>query len=74
MTEATGSMRSGLNKDKTTFFFTSAKQMEVTKDTLIELGHKGIKKVEDLAELETGCREPEAPGRSDEESRQGTQQ
>eukprot|EP00957_Ditylum_brightwellii_P131125 10001325-Ditylum_brightwellii.AAC.1 len=51
MTEATASTRSGLNKDKTTFFFTNAKQMEVTKETLTQLGHEGIKKVEDLVEF-----------------------
>ena len=51
MTEATASTRSGLNKEKMTFFFTSTKQMDVTKETLIQLSHKGIKKVEDLAEF-----------------------
>ena len=51
MMEVTASTRSGLSKVKTTFFFTSAKQMEVTKETLTQLGHKGIKKVEDLAEF-----------------------
>ena len=51
MTEATASTRSGLNKEKTTFFFTSAEQMDVTKETIIQLTHEGIKKVEDLAEF-----------------------
>eukprot|EP00957_Ditylum_brightwellii_P088231 6721041-Ditylum_brightwellii.AAC.1 len=51
MTEATAITRSGLNKDKTAFFFSNAKQMEVTKETLTQLGHEGIKKVEDLAEF-----------------------
>eukprot|EP00957_Ditylum_brightwellii_P085223 6480812-Ditylum_brightwellii.AAC.1 len=51
MTEATASTRAGLTKDKTTFFFTNAKQMEVMKETLTQLGHEGIKKVEDLAEF-----------------------
>eukprot|EP00957_Ditylum_brightwellii_P050413 3823093-Ditylum_brightwellii.AAC.1 len=40
-----------MTKDQTTFFFTNAKQMEVTKDTLAQLGLEGIKKVEDLAEF-----------------------
>eukprot|EP00957_Ditylum_brightwellii_P009990 753788-Ditylum_brightwellii.AAC.1 len=51
MTEATASTRSGLNKEKATFFFTSTEQMDVTKETLIQLSHEGIKKVEDLAEF-----------------------
>ena len=51
MTEATSSTKSGLTKDQTTFFFTNAKQMEVTKETLTQLDHEGIKKVEDLAEF-----------------------
>eukprot|EP00957_Ditylum_brightwellii_P195521 14898038-Ditylum_brightwellii.AAC.1 len=51
MTEATASTRSGLNKEKTTFFFTSNKQMDVPKETLAQLSHEGIKKVEDLAEF-----------------------
>eukprot|EP00957_Ditylum_brightwellii_P035211 2670210-Ditylum_brightwellii.AAC.1 len=51
MTEATASMRTGLTKDQTTFFFTNAKQMEVMKETLVQLGLKGIKKVEDLAKF-----------------------
>eukprot|EP00957_Ditylum_brightwellii_P016766 1261911-Ditylum_brightwellii.AAC.1 len=51
MTDATASKRSGLTKHKTTFFFTSAEQMEVTKETLTQLGQEGIKKVEDLAEF-----------------------
>eukprot|EP00957_Ditylum_brightwellii_P167125 12722644-Ditylum_brightwellii.AAC.1 len=49
--EATASTRSGLNKDKTTFSFTSAKQMEMNKETIIQLDHEGIKKMEDLAEF-----------------------
>ena len=40
-----------MNKEKTTFFFTSTEQMEVRKETLILLTHEGIKKVEDLAEF-----------------------
>jgi len=51
MTETTASTRSGLNRDKTIFFFTSAEQMDVTKETIIQLTHEGIKKVEDLAEF-----------------------
>eukprot|EP00957_Ditylum_brightwellii_P125270 9548673-Ditylum_brightwellii.AAC.1 len=51
MTEATASTRARLTKDQTTFFFTNAKQMEVTKEKLAQLGLKGIKKVEDLVEF-----------------------
>eukprot|EP00957_Ditylum_brightwellii_P158112 12035154-Ditylum_brightwellii.AAC.1 len=51
MTEATASTRAGLTKDQTTLFFTNAKQMEVTKETLAQLGLEQIKKVEDLAEF-----------------------
>eukprot|EP00957_Ditylum_brightwellii_P085359 6493726-Ditylum_brightwellii.AAC.1 len=51
MTEATASTRAGLTKDQTAFFFANAKQMEVTKETLAQLGLEGIKKVEDLAEF-----------------------
>eukprot|EP00957_Ditylum_brightwellii_P090092 6861208-Ditylum_brightwellii.AAC.1 len=51
MAEATASTRAGLTKDQTTFFFTNAKQMEVMKETLAQLGIEGIKKVEDLAEF-----------------------
>eukprot|EP00957_Ditylum_brightwellii_P098797 7526448-Ditylum_brightwellii.AAC.1 len=45
------STRAGLTKDQTTLFFTNAKQMEVTKETLTQLGLEGIKKMEDLAEF-----------------------
>eukprot|EP00957_Ditylum_brightwellii_P062453 4740246-Ditylum_brightwellii.AAC.1 len=51
MTEATASTRLILTKDKTTFFFASSDQMEVMKETLTQLGHEGIKKVEDLVEF-----------------------
>eukprot|EP00957_Ditylum_brightwellii_P022644 1707873-Ditylum_brightwellii.AAC.1 len=51
MTEATASTKAGLTKDQTTFFFTNVKQMEVTKETLTQLGHEGIQKVEDLVEF-----------------------
>eukprot|EP00957_Ditylum_brightwellii_P105582 8049627-Ditylum_brightwellii.AAC.1 len=51
MTTATASTRVGLTKDQTTFFFTNAKQMEVTKETLAQLGLEEIKKVKDLAEF-----------------------
>eukprot|EP00957_Ditylum_brightwellii_P022142 1670347-Ditylum_brightwellii.AAC.1 len=51
MTEATASMRARLTKDQTTFFFTNAKQMELTKETLAQLGLKEIKKVKDLTEF-----------------------
>eukprot|EP00957_Ditylum_brightwellii_P053781 4073760-Ditylum_brightwellii.AAC.1 len=49
--EATASTKAGLTKDQTTFFFTNAKHLEVTKGTLAQLGHEGIKKVEDLTEF-----------------------
>eukprot|EP00957_Ditylum_brightwellii_P066129 5017423-Ditylum_brightwellii.AAC.1 len=45
------STRAGLTKDQATFFFTNAKQMEVRKEMLPQLGLKGIKKVEDLAKF-----------------------
>eukprot|EP00957_Ditylum_brightwellii_P066208 5024441-Ditylum_brightwellii.AAC.1 len=51
MAEATASTRTGLTKDQTNTFFTNSKQMEVSKETLAQLGPKGIKKVEDLAEF-----------------------
>eukprot|EP00957_Ditylum_brightwellii_P162513 12374391-Ditylum_brightwellii.AAC.1 len=73
MTEAAASTRPGLTKTQTNTFFTSSKQMEVAKETLTQLGKEGIKEVEDLAEFskeiwKTGCGEPEALGRPDEES------
>eukprot|EP00957_Ditylum_brightwellii_P068323 5186836-Ditylum_brightwellii.AAC.1 len=49
--EAAASTRMGLNKTQTTNFFTSSKQMEVAKETLVQLGKEGIKEVEDLAEF-----------------------
>eukprot|EP00957_Ditylum_brightwellii_P091502 6967843-Ditylum_brightwellii.AAC.1 len=51
MTEAAVSMRLGLNKTQTTTFFTSSKQMKVTKETLEKLGKEEIKEVKDLAEF-----------------------
>eukprot|EP00957_Ditylum_brightwellii_P158997 12101843-Ditylum_brightwellii.AAC.1 len=49
--EAAASTRPGLNKTQTNTFFMSSKQMEVTKETLAQLGKEGIKDVEDLAEF-----------------------
>eukprot|EP00957_Ditylum_brightwellii_P080794 6145800-Ditylum_brightwellii.AAC.1 len=78
MTEATACTRAGLNKDQMTFFFTNAKQMEVTKETLAQLGHEGIKNVEDLAEFSKDnwkqVVENLKRGKLDEESGQGTRQ
>eukprot|EP00957_Ditylum_brightwellii_P023030 1738087-Ditylum_brightwellii.AAC.1 len=51
MTEAVASTRPGFNKMQTTNFFTSSKQMEVSKEMLVQLGKEGIKEVEDLAEF-----------------------
>eukprot|EP00957_Ditylum_brightwellii_P097714 7441801-Ditylum_brightwellii.AAC.1 len=51
MAEAAASTWPGLNKTQTNTFFTSSKQMEVTKETLVQLGKDGIKEVEDLAEF-----------------------
>eukprot|EP00957_Ditylum_brightwellii_P065529 4970691-Ditylum_brightwellii.AAC.1 len=81
--EATASTRARLTKDQTTFFFTTAKQMEVTKEMLTQLGHKGIKKVEDLVEFSNDnwkqvAENLKRPGGQmknlDEESGQGTWQ
>eukprot|EP00957_Ditylum_brightwellii_P066010 5006098-Ditylum_brightwellii.AAC.1 len=49
--EAAARTTSGLNKTQTNTFFTSLKQMEVTKETLVQLGKEEIKKVKDLAEF-----------------------
>eukprot|EP00957_Ditylum_brightwellii_P193723 14751995-Ditylum_brightwellii.AAC.1 len=51
MTEVAASMRPGLSKAQTNAFFTSFKQMEVLKEMLVQLGKKGIKELEDLAEF-----------------------
>eukprot|EP00957_Ditylum_brightwellii_P097279 7408816-Ditylum_brightwellii.AAC.1 len=51
MTEGTASTRAGLAKEQTNTFFTNSKQMEVSKETLSQLGLEGIKKVKDLAEF-----------------------
>eukprot|EP00957_Ditylum_brightwellii_P135443 10327325-Ditylum_brightwellii.AAC.1 len=51
MREAAASTRLGFNKVQTITFFTRYKQMEVTKDTMEELGKGGIKEVKDLAEF-----------------------
>eukprot|EP00957_Ditylum_brightwellii_P183096 13945832-Ditylum_brightwellii.AAC.1 len=42
--EATASTRAELTKDQTTFFFTDAKQIEVTKETLTVWVTKGSRK------------------------------
>eukprot|EP00957_Ditylum_brightwellii_P078296 5953065-Ditylum_brightwellii.AAC.1 len=47
-TEASASMRLGLNKTQTNTFFTSSRQIEVAKETLNQLGKEDIKDVEDL--------------------------
>eukprot|EP00957_Ditylum_brightwellii_P113953 8687072-Ditylum_brightwellii.AAC.1 len=49
--EVAASTRPGLNKTQATNFFTSSKQMEVAKGTLVQLGKEGIKEVKDLAEF-----------------------
>eukprot|EP00957_Ditylum_brightwellii_P142928 10890070-Ditylum_brightwellii.AAC.1 len=51
MMEAAASMMPGLNKMQTNTFFTSSKQMEVTKEMLKELGKEAIKEVKDLTEF-----------------------
>eukprot|EP00957_Ditylum_brightwellii_P072254 5492416-Ditylum_brightwellii.AAC.1 len=51
MTEAAASMRAGLTKEQTNSFFTSSRQIEVSKETLAQLGQEGIKKVKDLVEF-----------------------
>eukprot|EP00957_Ditylum_brightwellii_P151542 11541106-Ditylum_brightwellii.AAC.1 len=51
MTKAAASMRPSLNKTQTNTLFISSKQMEVTKETFVQLGKEGIKEVEDLAEF-----------------------
>eukprot|EP00957_Ditylum_brightwellii_P148379 11296599-Ditylum_brightwellii.AAC.1 len=51
MTEAAASMRPDLNKTQTNTIFISSRQMEVSKDMLVQLGKEGIKEVEDLAEF-----------------------
>eukprot|EP00957_Ditylum_brightwellii_P161770 12316941-Ditylum_brightwellii.AAC.1 len=49
--EAAASTRPDLNKTHTTNFFTSSKQMEVAKETLVQLGKERIKEAKDLAEF-----------------------
>eukprot|EP00957_Ditylum_brightwellii_P165599 12606392-Ditylum_brightwellii.AAC.1 len=49
--EVAASTRPGLNKTQTTNFLISSKQMEVAKETLVQLGKEGIKEVKDLAEF-----------------------
>eukprot|EP00957_Ditylum_brightwellii_P088172 6715721-Ditylum_brightwellii.AAC.1 len=51
MTEAAASTRLGLNKEQTSTFFTSSRQMEVLKEMLFQLGQEGTKMVKDLAEF-----------------------
>eukprot|EP00957_Ditylum_brightwellii_P057470 4357191-Ditylum_brightwellii.AAC.1 len=51
MTEAAASTRAGLTKEQTNTFFMSSRQIEVSKETIAQLGHEGIKKVEDLVEI-----------------------
>eukprot|EP00957_Ditylum_brightwellii_P065289 4951983-Ditylum_brightwellii.AAC.1 len=50
MTEKTARARAVLTKDQNNTFFTSSKQMEVSKETLTQFGQEGINKVENLAE------------------------
>eukprot|EP00957_Ditylum_brightwellii_P039376 2978260-Ditylum_brightwellii.AAC.1 len=51
MTETAVSMTPDLNKTQTNTFFTSFKQMEVTKEMLEELRREGIKEAKVLAEF-----------------------
>eukprot|EP00957_Ditylum_brightwellii_P133195 10155562-Ditylum_brightwellii.AAC.1 len=49
--KAAASTSVGMTKDQTNTFFTSSKQMEVSKESLAQLGQEGIKRVEDLVEF-----------------------
>eukprot|EP00957_Ditylum_brightwellii_P208250 15356484-Ditylum_brightwellii.AAC.1 len=50
MAEVAASTRLGLNKEQTNTFFMSCRQMEVLKETLVQLGQEGTKKIKDLTE------------------------
>eukprot|EP00957_Ditylum_brightwellii_P053437 4049919-Ditylum_brightwellii.AAC.1 len=49
--EAVARRRAGLTKEQTTTFFTSSRQMEASKEILVQLGQEGIKKVKDFVKF-----------------------
>eukprot|EP00957_Ditylum_brightwellii_P096284 7333491-Ditylum_brightwellii.AAC.1 len=51
MIEAAASTKLGINKAQTNTSFMSSKQMDVSKEMLVQFGKEGTKEVKDLADF-----------------------